>query len=276
VLTLYRFWFRIGSWCWPGWSARQAFQLFITPRLRVTKPLPPSFAKANQLSLIESEGCCRGWHWNPGGTRRILVLHGFSSAARNFAHLIDALVERNMEVIAFDAPAHGLSEGKQIHSLQYRKFIQAIREKWGPFDGYIAHSFGGLSISLALEENPPNAQERLVLIAPATETRSALQQLQQTLLLRKNIMQRIDQLIEERSGRTVSWFSVNRVIEKLTIPIFWIHDRSDDVTPYEDIEPSQHRSAENVQFHITDGLGHRRVYRDPAVCEKIIQFLTQR
>ncbi len=272
MLTLYRLWFRIGSLLWPELAARQAFSLFITPQTRYTKALPPIFEKAASLEWTESGDRCQGWQWNKGGSHRILILHGFSSSARNFGHLIEALVRRNAEVIAFDAPAHGNSEGEKIHSLRYRKLIQEIRQQWGPMDGYIAHSFGGLSLSLALEEKTPRPQERIALIAPATETRSALKQLQTTLGLSDSIMRRIDRLIEIRSGHTVSWFSVNRVVKDLPNPIFWVHDRSDEITPLEDTLPSQQLSRPSLQFRITEGLGHRRIYRDPSVCEQLVDF----
>lgn len=275
MIKLYRLWFQLGSWLWPGLAARQAFSLFITPQTRYNKPLPPVFSAAEPLEWIDSGDRCQGWRWNKGGRTRILILHGFSSSARNFFHFIEALTKLDAEVIAFDAPAHGNSEGKKIHSLRYRKLIQAIREHWGPIDGYIAHSFGGLSLSLALEEMPPRPNEKVVLIAPATETRSALNQLQTTLQLRPNLMQRIDRLIELRSGHPVSWFSVNRVAKQLINPVLWVHDRTDEITPLADITPSQNTSLPNIQFMITEGLGHRRIYRDPAVCARIIDFLTE-
>lgn len=274
MLRIYQIWFWIGSRLWPRSAAKQAFDLFITPQKRVSKPLPPIFLAADLLEWNESGDCCKGWRWNKGGKLRILILHGFSSSARNFAHLVETLTQHGAEVVAFDAPVHGSSEGKRIHSLRYSKFIQAIREKWGPFDEYKAHSFGGLSLSLALEEKQPRSQERVVLIAPATETRSTLKQLQSTLLLSDRLMGHINRIIEKRSGHPTSWFSVNRAISGLPNPILWVHDRSDEVTPIEDTWPTQNRSAQTVFFRITDGLGHRRVYRDPSVCEEVIQFLT--
>jgi esterase/lipase len=276
VLTLYRLWFRIGAWLWPAWAAKQAFTLFITPQARSQKPLPSIFQQAEALQLIESGDKCQGWRWNMGGSSRVLILHGFSSSARNFAHLIEALRREGVEVIAFDAPAHGDSEGKTIHSLRYRKLIQSIRATWGPIDGYIAHSFGGLSLSLALDEQPPQTADRVVLIAPATETRSALQQLQATLQLSPNIMKRIDVLIEQKSDHPTSWFSVNRVARTLTNPILWVHDRNDDITPYDDIMPTIQLKLPNIRFVTTAGLGHRRIYRDEQVCQEIIHFLVSK
>lgn len=274
MLTLYRFWFKIGSLCWPRWAARQAFTLFITPLAGIPKPLPPFFGEALRVELMESGDRCVGWRWNPGGKKRILILHGFSSSARNFAHLVEALVNKGAEVIAFDAPAHGSSEGKTIHSLRYRKLIQAIREKWGPIEGYVAHSFGGLSLSLALEEMPPRGTDRVVLIAPATETRSALHQLQSTLRLSDKILSHINELIQVRSGQPVSWFSVNRVVSNLDNPILWVHDRNDEITPLSDVQTTLLESKHHLRFILTEGLGHRRIYRDPDVCKQVIEFLT--
>jgi pimeloyl-ACP methyl ester carboxylesterase len=273
ILSLFRVWFRLVSWLWPGWAASQAFDLFITPKGKVKTALPAVFQQATRLELNELGDQCVGWRWNSGGSPRILVLHGFSSSARNFGHLIESLTEAGAQVVAFDAPAHGESAGKKIHSLRYRALIQRLRMQFGPFDGYIAHSFGGLSVSLALDEMPPRPTERLVLIAPATETRSALKQLQTTLRLSDSIMNRIDKLIEQRSGRPVSWFSVNRVMKELNCRVFWVHDQQDDITPYEDTLPTRSLAKPTIRFVETNGLGHRRIYRDPFVCKEMLDFL---
>jgi alpha-beta hydrolase superfamily lysophospholipase len=62
------------------------------------------------------------------------------------------LVKKGYEVIAFDAPAHGDSSGKTANAFQYRDAIKAVYEKFGPMHSFIAHSFGGLALSLFMEE----------------------------------------------------------------------------------------------------------------------------
>jgi len=82
-----------------------------------------------------------------------------------------------------------------------------------------------------------------------------------------------DKLIEQRSGRPVSWFSVNRVMKELNCRVFWVHDQQDDITPYEDTLPTRSLAKPTIRFVQTNGLGHRRIYRDPIVCKEMLDFL---
>src|SRR5438105_1441963 len=43
--------------------------------------------------------------------RRILLVHGWGGKAAQFFSFVGPLLENGFEVIAFDAPAHGLSSG---------------------------------------------------------------------------------------------------------------------------------------------------------------------
>ena len=72
--------------------------------------------------------------------------------------------------MAFDAPAHGYSDGKMVNAVIYSMMIREIASIYGMPDGFIAHSFGGIALSLALENLPHSIDTRVVLIAPATET----------------------------------------------------------------------------------------------------------
>ncbi len=95
---------------------------------------------------------CKGWRWNHPAERKLLILHGYESSVTNFDRYIRPLIKKGYEVLAFDAPAHGRSGGKKITAPLYKRMIQEIHKKYGPVQSYMAHSFGGLAVSLALEE----------------------------------------------------------------------------------------------------------------------------
>jgi hypothetical protein len=53
----------------------------------------------------------------------------------------------------------------------------------------------------------------------------------------------------------------------------WCHDKDDDMTPLSDVEPIIEKGYSNFKFFITEGLGHRRIYRDNKVSKEVIDFL---
>ncbi|MBK8089534.1 MAG: alpha/beta fold hydrolase [Chitinophagaceae bacterium] len=136
--------------------------------------MPAIFEKAEKLHLNMDGYQLVGYRWNHPQPKKALIIHGFSSTIKKFDHFVSPLLKKGYEVIAFDAPAHGESSGKTVNAFIYRDMIQAVYDKYGPVQSFIAHSFGGLALSLFMEEQKYQDHKKLVLIAPATETESAL------------------------------------------------------------------------------------------------------
>jgi predicted alpha/beta-fold hydrolase len=84
----------------------------------------------------------------------------------------------------------------------------------------------------------------------------------------------INDYILKKSGKTTDYYSVKRAMLQIANPVLWIHDEDDDITPIEDIKPLLDKQPENIEFMITHGLGHRKIYKDNNVVKKVISFLT--
>jgi predicted alpha/beta hydrolase len=144
-------------------AAEQAFQLFCTPQRRNRKPLPRIFSEAETLQLRLDGISITGWRWNQGGHKKLILLHGFESSVINFDRYIRPFLKKGYEVLAFDGPAHGRSGGKTISAPLYKKMITEVNKRFGPIDYFISHSFGGLAVSLAMEEMKHTRDNRIVL-----------------------------------------------------------------------------------------------------------------
>jgi len=202
-----------------------------------------------------------------------LILHGFESSVVNFEKYASALINKRYEVLAFDAPAHGRSTGKTINVITYKNMIHYIWNHFGPIDAFIAHSFGGLSLCLALEEISHSHSTRMVLIAPAAETKTAIDNFFRFIKLDSGVRKEFDQLITQIGGRPPEWYSVARAASHLKAQVLFLQDKDDFMTPLSDVEPIMNRNYPNFQFIISGGLGHRRIYRDDQSLEKIMEFL---
>lgn len=256
-------------------TANAAFQLFCTPLVKPPRHIPSIFKKAEQLNETLDGKNIRGYRWNKDQPVKILILHGFSSAAYKFHMYIEPLVKKGYEVIAFDAPAHGGSQGKTINALQYKAMIELLVKKYGPFTGYFTHSFGGLALSLAMENIPHDAATKIVLVAPATETTTAIDIAFKMLKLRsKRVRDAFDDIIYQMSGQPTSWFSVSRAMQHIKASVLWIHDEDDNITPLKDAIKVKEQQRPNIQFIITNELGHRQIYRDEKVKKTVLDFLS--
>ena len=254
-------------------AAEKAFQLFCTPQLRTKKTLPPVFSKADDIEFSFEGNLVRGYRWNSAARRKALILHGFESSIVNFDRYINPLIKKGYEVLAFDAPAHGRSTGKTINVVVYKNLIQYIWRRYGPIDSFITHSFGGLALSLALEELPHDSATKIVFIAPAAETKTAIDNFFKLLQLNGDVRKGFDDIIEETGGKPPEWYSFSRVAAKIKGQVLFLQDKDDHMTPLSDVKPIMNRNYSNFHFVISEGLGHRRIYRDEQSLEKIIDFL---
>jgi len=255
-------------------AAKKAFQLFCTPFRKQKKHNPLIFDKGEKLSFDLDGLTIKGNRWNHHHTQKVLIIHGFESNSRNFDRYIVPLIRKDYEVVAFDAPAHGRSDGKQLNLPLYVKAIREVHTLYGPFQAYLAHSFGGLALSHFLETIPHDETIKTVLIAPATETTTAIDSFFRIVDLDGEVRKEFDKLIYEKGGVWPNHYSIRRAMKNIRSTVLWIHDEDDDVTPLSDVLKLKNENPPNIKFVFTKGLGHRRIYRENIVVKRILEFLS--
>ncbi len=253
-------------------AAREAFNLFCTPQYRNKKNPPRIFEQAEKVNFRFENYMIQGYRWNGAGSKKILILHGFESSVVNFDPFVKPLIMKDYSVLAFDAPAHGASSGNRINALIYKKFINKINDQYGPITNFISHSLGGLALSLSLEEKSHDDTFRVVFIAPATETTTAVNSFFEYLKLDHKLRKAFDRHIEKIDTHMPEWYSVSRAAKNIKARVLWFQDKDDTMTPMSDVIPIIEKNYPNFEFVITEGLGHRRIYRDNKVKKAIIEF----
>ncbi len=254
-------------------AAKKAFTIFCTPQRRKQQSVSGIVKRAEQVSFGFNNLSVRGYRWNHPSSKKILIVHGFESSARNFDGFVLPLTDKGYEIIAFDAPAHGTSEGKEITLPIYIQTLQHIVGAYGPFNAFIAHSFGGLAVTQLLETIPHSEETRVVLIAPATETTTAIDGFFRLLHMNGKVRQAFDKLVMDKSGIKPELFSIRRAMRNIKASVLWMHDEQDDITPFADVEKVKNDNHPHIKFIISSGLGHRKIYRDKHTLNHILQFL---
>jgi len=93
-----------------------------------------------------------GFKWG-NGKHRVLLSHGWGSKAADFDGLINALREnKDLQIVAFDAPANGSSDGDLSNLLLFANAVKAVIAATGEPDIAIGHSFGTMANVSALTE----------------------------------------------------------------------------------------------------------------------------
>ena len=91
--------------------------------------------------------------------------------------------------------------------------------------------------------------------------------------LNGEVRKEFDDMIFRLRNKPPGWYSASRAIENIKAKVLWCHDEDDELTPWADAKKVMDNKHYNIEFIVTKGLGHRRIYRDNKVFKAIIEFL---
>jgi pimeloyl-ACP methyl ester carboxylesterase len=83
----------------------------------------------------------------------------------------------------------------------------------------------------------------------------------------------MDEYVQEISGHNFAWYSLRRALNQIQANILYLQDEDDRVTPLKDALLVRQDGHPNIQWVITKGLGHRKIYKDPEIMDRIAGFL---
>lgn len=256
----------------PPLAARLALALFCTPR---RKPLEQRdnavMAVAEAIVVRHGANVLTGYAWGDGPT--VVLVHGWESRASRLSSFVAPLVERGHRVVAFDGPAHGASPGKRTDLVDYSRAVAAALTQYGPAAAVIAHSFGGAATLQSLSASPSANVGRVVLLGSLAELRFVIGGFAQMLGLPARTARGMEQLIARRFGRPLEAYSAAVTAAALTMPCLIVHDRDDQIVPFDHGEAIAGAWA-GAKLVATTGLGHRGILRDPAVIAQVVGFVT--
>ena len=268
----------------PPLAGKLAFNLFCTPYPKFKKRKAPAiFHQAKKIQVVvvgdgihnHGSSTLNGFVWHPhkGNGKTVLIVHGYASCSYKFEQYIQPLLNMGCRVLCFDAPGHGLSQGKYINLVNYQQAINEMIKDHGPIDYFIGHSMGAITLSMIAEkiDNPVN--HKFVLIAPATKTSSTFERFFKMMHFNDVVRSAFIAEMGKHTHHPISYFEADRALQQYTGPLLWVHDEEDMVCPYKDLKDFQNKAPENIKFLITKGLGHNKVYKTQVVIDKIMAFL---
>jgi pimeloyl-ACP methyl ester carboxylesterase len=80
--------------------------------------------------------------------------------------------------------------------------------------------------------------------------------------------------VSSKTHHKVEYFAADRALANYKGQVLWVHDEKDMVCPFEDIIEFKETAPSNINFLITNGLGHNKVYKSADVMDQIMAFLT--
>ena len=206
------------------------------------------------------------------GKKKVLLVHGWSGRGTQLVKIADELIQMGYQIISFDAPAHGKSQGKNTLMPEFIASILEIEKQFGQFEFAIGHSLGGMSILNAIKQNLK--VKKAVIIGSGDIIQDIIDDFVKQLQLKPNITSLLKDHFEKKFGESMESYSSHIAAKEVKIPTLIIHDKNDtDV----DVKAAHNISNHllNSELIITEGLGHRKILGNEKVINKIKEFLKE-
>ena len=211
------------------------------------------------------------WRWGVGPTA--LLVHGWEGRGSQLGALVEPLVTAGLSVVAFDAPAHGSSPGSRLYLTDHADAIIDVAAATGPLHAIIAHSFGAAATLLAHARGGVDAP-RNVMLAPNVLIDDAVKKFARMVGLDDADRISLEHSLAAHSGVGVESLRLDRLIGHRDAGLLVIHDREDTEVP---LVHGERLAAQwpNAHLALTEGLGHRRILRAPAVIARVVEEVRQ-
>ena len=255
----------------PKKATLLAYSLFSQPRkgkLNSSK-LPSFLAEAKKETFEKNKQSFQTYRWE-GDEKIIFLVHGWQSNSARWRKLIPHLQETGHTIIAIDAPAHGLSGGKEFNVIQYAAYMETVAKKYTP-NYIIGHSIGGKT-SLYYQATYQNPSiEKIVLLGAPADFKIIFENYIKLLSLNSRMVQLLHQHYWDYFQIKVEHFSAKHFASIITAKGFVIHDVEDKIVLYKEGEKITNHWKASV-LETTKGLGHS--LQNKEVYKKIVAFLS--
>ena len=253
-------------------ASRVAFELFRTPRRhRLPDRERALLSDAEPFELrTSSSTVIKGWRWGVDPAPLVILFHGWEGRGSQLAAFAGPLVRSGFRVIAFDAPGHGSSSGLQSSLPHFAWSLRSVADAEGTPHAIIGHSLGCAAATLAMRDGL--AIPKAVYMAPPLNPSDYTRQFGAVFGLSDEVIHGLRKRIEERFLRKWDDYSLATMAPAMSANLLVFHDRDDVETPW----VGGARLVElwpNSRLVTTEGLGHRRILREPSVIEEAVAFI---
>ena len=260
----------------PRIAGRMACNLwFRLPPPMAPTPLPPG---GEPFTVTAQGAAVRGHSFGDGDTTVYLV-HGWGGLGSQLAAFVEPLVAAGHRVVLFDAPSHGDSDPGpsgpgRTHGVEIARALDAVFARFGPAEAVVAHSLGTVATYVALRFGWLGT-DRLVLVAPMVEALSLFDQFQAILGFGDRTRRAFDREVDRFVGLPIEEFdAIVQSGHVEPVPTLVVADVGDRQTPYADAERLV-AALPDAELVTTEGLGHRRILRDPGVVARVVEFVSR-
>lgn len=245
-----------------------AQKVFLTPT-RVPRPVSETDFY-NSAKKYQMPHGIAAFEWGEVQNPTVLLVHGWSGRGTQLGAFALPLVDAGYRVIAIDGPAHGASEGQMTNVGAFANALLEAQKNIGPLHALIAHSFGAGCSVVAIQRGLQ--VKRAVLIAGPARYERVLANFFKLLPISPRAQVHFIVELQNKVGIHVKDLNVGHIGSGLNIKAMIVHDVEDKEVRFQSALEIQEVWPQ-VKLLRTEGLGHRRILRDPQVLRAVTEFI---
>ncbi len=256
----------------PALSGRLAARMFLTPRKRpVSAQAQQIMAQAETRMIKHGSRNLAVYVWGQAGPL-VFLHHGWEANTSTMRGFVRPLLQAGYQVVAFDAPAHGRSEGKQTNLIDYGSAIQSVANQIGQPHALIAHSAGAAASLLMLSRDPAFAVNKVVSIGAPSHLNDMIVVWTSFLGLSPATVDRMRQRLVDQVGMNVDAIVVETAVRNISVPGLVIHDTEDSIVNFSSGEAIA-KNWNTATLVKTSGLDHRGALQDRNIIRQVVSFV---
>ncbi|WP_306353085.1 alpha/beta fold hydrolase [Flavobacterium sp. '19STA2R22 D10 B1'] len=263
------------SYIAPTSALKLAYRFFSEPREGrfALNTIPKILQEAEQNSITHNDMVFQTYTWK-GNEHKILLIHGWESNASRWEPFLKILKNSGSTIIALDAPAHGLSSGKEFNIPKYAEFVNILVEKFQP-EYIVGHSLGGATCLYYMEHYATSSLsiQKIVILGAPSELRTILTNYVKLLSLNDKMLRSLEKHLTQHFKIILADFSGKKFASKIKIKGLIAHDIEDTVVAFEEGKQIA-ASWQMAEFIETKGLGHS--LHDDHLYGRIYHFLFEK
>jgi len=258
------------SFVFPKKASEMAYAIFSEPRSgKLSKNNLPKILQESKTETLRFEDHKFQTYIWEGNETVVLLVHGWESNASRWENILPYLKKSGSTIVAIDAPAHGLSSGKEFNIPKYAEFINVAVEKFHP-KYLIGHSMGGKTCLYYQSIYQNDEIEKIVVLGSPSDFKIILNNYIALLSLNYKISKALEDHYLEHFKIKLEHFSGQFFASKIKAKGLIAHDIYDTVVLFEEGKKIA-SNWKDVQFIETSGLGHS--LHDDDLYKKVTRFL---
>jgi pimeloyl-ACP methyl ester carboxylesterase len=248
----------------PKMPARlQQQQLLDQSEKQTLKVTDPHFAKG-ELNF-------NTFKWGKG-KKRVLITHGWGSKGIDFSDIITELISNDdFEIITFDAPGNGSSEGELSNLLLFVQAVKAVINHYGEPNILIGHSLGAMANALALKEMQIKVSV-LISLTPLIKLKENFEMSMNAIGISRAAQTNFLESFEQMFGVPASKFEMSTCYDDKNQTTHWLgYDVNDQILPNSYLREFLASNPAIASKNYEDA-GHYLIIKSPIVISDLVEI----